>query len=95
MGAAYSGFRTCRAHWAITTPRCLKIIAEVGTGRVLGVHPAADGAHEMMPAATYAIKAGMTVDQLADTWAPSLTMAESLRIAAGLFRNQLPTSCCA
>jgi mercuric reductase len=37
----------------------------------------------------------MTVDDVADTWAPYLTMAESLRIAAGLFRNQMPTSCCA
>jgi mercuric reductase len=73
----------------------LKLIAEVGTGRVLGVHAAADGAGEIMLAATYALKAGMTVDQLADTWAPYLTMAESLRIAAGLFRNQMPTSCCA
>ncbi|MBU4556266.1 MAG: DUF2927 domain-containing protein, partial [Actinobacteria bacterium] len=41
------------------------------------------------------IRAGMTVDDLADTWAPYLTMAESLRIVAGLFRNQMPTSCCA
>jgi mercuric reductase len=49
----------------------------------------------MMLAATYAIKVGMTVDHLADTWAPYLTMSESLRIAAGLFRNELPTSCCA
>lgn len=55
----------------------------------------ADGAGEMMLAATYAINAGFTVDDLADTWAPYLTMAESLRLAAGLFRNQLPTSCCA
>ena len=42
-----------------------------------------------------AITAGMTVDDVADTWAPYLTMAESLRIAARLFRNQMPTSCCA
>ena len=55
----------------------------------------ADGAGEIMLAATYAIRTGMTVDDLADTWAPYLTMAESLRIAAGLFRNHLPTSCCA
>jgi mercuric reductase len=48
-----------------------------------------------MLAATYAIKARMTVDDLADTWAPYLTMAESLRLVAGLFRNQMPTSCCA
>ena len=73
----------------------LKLVAEVGTGRVLGVHAAADGAGEIMLAATYAIETGMAVDQLADIWAPYLTMAESLRIAAGLFRNQMPTSCCA
>ena len=77
------------------TRGALKLVADAKTGRVLGVHAAADGAGEIMLAATYAIKAGMTVDQLADTWAPYLTMAESLRIAAGLFRNQMPTSCCA
>ncbi|SDY05147.1 mercuric reductase [Modestobacter sp. DSM 44400] len=77
------------------TRGAVKVIADADTGRLLGVHALADGAGEMMLAATYAIKAGMTVDDLADTWAPYLTMAESLRIAAGLFRNQLPTSCCA
>ena len=73
----------------------VKVVADADTSRVLGVHALAEGAGEMMLAATYAIKAGFTVDQLADTWAPYLTMAESLRLAAGLFRNQMPTSCCA
>lgn len=48
-----------------------------------------------MLAATYAIKTGMTVDAIADTWAPYLTMSDALRIAAGLFRSDKPTSCCA
>jgi mercuric reductase len=77
------------------TRGAVKVVADAETGKVLGVHAVADGAGELMLAATYAIKAGMTVDDLADTWAPYLTMAESLRIAAGLFRNELPTSCCA
>ena len=77
------------------TRGALKLVADATTGKVLGVHALADGAGEVMLAATYAIKAGMTVDDVADTWAPYLTMAESLRIAAGLFRNQMPTSCCA
>ncbi|MEU4361955.1 mercury(II) reductase [Promicromonospora sp. NPDC023987] len=77
------------------TRGAVKIVADAQTGAVLGVHALADGAGEMMLAATYAIKAGMTVDDVADTWAPYLTMAESLRIAAGLFRNEMPTSCCA
>ncbi len=73
----------------------IKLVADADTGRVLGVHALAEGAGEMMLAATYAIKAGFTVDQLADAWAPYLTMAEGLRLVAGLFRNQMPTSCCA
>ena len=77
------------------TRGAVKLIADASTGRVLGVHAAADRAGELMLAATYAIKAQMTVDDLADTWAPYLTMAESLRLVAGLFRNELPTSCCA
>jgi mercuric reductase len=77
------------------TRGAVKLVADAATGKVLGVHAVADGAGEIMLAATYAIKAQMTVDDLADTWAPYLTMAESLRIAAGLFRNELPTSCCA
>ncbi len=94
----------CRVLSLADVPRALvnqdtrgvvKLVADDNTGRVLGVHAAADSAGELMLAATYAIRASMTVDDLADTWAPYLTMAESLRIVAGLFRNQLPTSCCA
>jgi len=61
------------------------------------VHAATEGAGELMLAATYAIKAGITVHQIADTWAPYLTMTESLRLAAKLFEpgEQLATSCCA
>lgn len=75
----------------------VKLVADAATGRLLGVHAAAEGAGEMMLAATYAIKAGMTVHEMAATWAPYLTMAESLRLAAKLFEpgEQLPTSCCA
>ena len=73
----------------------LKIVIDADTGKVLGVHAALDGAGDVMLAATYAIRAGMTVDDIADTWAPYLTMAEALRLAAGLFRTDKPTSCCA
>ncbi len=77
------------------TRGALKIVIDADSRRVLGVHAALDGAGDVMLAATYAIKAGMTVDDVADTWAPYLTMAEALRIAAGLFRSSMPTSCCA
>ncbi|MDP9427447.1 MAG: mercury(II) reductase, partial [Actinomycetota bacterium] len=48
------------------TRGALKLVADADTGRVLGVHTLADGAGELMLAATYAIKAGMTVDDIAD-----------------------------
>ncbi|GGK28508.1 hypothetical protein GCM10011583_70610 [Streptomyces camponoticapitis] len=75
----------------------VKLVADAATGRLLGVHAAAQAAGELMLAATYAIKAQMTVSDLAATWAPYLTMAESLRLAAKLFDpgEQMPTSCCA
>lgn len=94
----------CRVLHASDIPRALasqdtrgavKLVADAATGRVLGVHAALDTAGEVMLAATYAIKTGMTVTDIADTWAPYLTMSEALRLAAGLFREDKPTSCCA
>jgi mercuric reductase len=77
------------------TRGALKLVIDADTRKILGVHTALDGAGDVMLAATYAIKFGLTVDDLADTWAPYLTMSEALRIAAGLFRSDMPTSCCA
>lgn len=74
----------------------VKIVAEAGTGRVLGVHAVAEGAGDLVTAATYAISGGMTVDQLARTWAPYLTMAEALKLAAQTFTRDVDRlSCCA
>ena len=77
------------------TRGALKLVVDAAGGKVLGVHAALDGAGELMLAATYAIKAGMTVTDIVDTWAPYLTMSEALRLAAGLFLYDKPTSCCA
>ncbi|WP_033309259.1 mercury(II) reductase [Streptomyces iakyrus] len=74
----------------------VKLVAERGTGRVLGVHVIADGAGDLITAATYAITAGLTVEQLAQTWAPYLTMAEALKLAAQTFTADVAKlSCCA
>ncbi|MEW2634325.1 mercury(II) reductase [Streptomyces sp. NPDC048389] len=74
----------------------VKIVTEAATGRVLGVHAVAEGAGDVITAATYAISAGMTVDQLAHTWAPYLTMAEALKLAAQTFTRDVDMlSCCA
>jgi mercuric reductase len=74
----------------------IKLVAEAGTGRVRGVHAVAGGAGEMITAACYAIQAGMTVTDLAQAWAPYLTVSEGLRLAAQAFgRDVSRLSCCA
>ena len=74
----------------------VKLVAEAGTGRLRGVHAVAEGAGEMITAAVYAIRAQMTVTDLAGTWAPYLTMSEGLRLAAQAFsRDVSRLSCCA
>ncbi len=74
----------------------VKIVAEQGSGRVVGVHMVAQGAGDVILAATYALEAGMTVDQLASTWTPYLTMAEGLKLAAQSFGKDVSKlSCCA
>jgi len=77
------------------TRGALKIVIDADSRKVLGVHAALDGAGDLILAATYAIKYGLTVEDLAQTWAPYLTMAEALRLCARLFASDLPTSCCA
>ncbi|EST34277.1 mercury(II) reductase [Streptomyces roseochromogenus] len=74
----------------------VRIVAEAGTGRLLGVHAVADGAGDLITAATYALTAQMTVGQLARTWAPYLTTAEALRLAAQMYTGDVARlSCCA
>ena len=74
----------------------IKLVAEEGGGRVLGIHAMAEGAGEVILAGTYAVKQRMTVTDLAETWAPYLTMAEGLKLAAQTFtRDVSKLSCCA
>jgi mercuric reductase len=74
----------------------VKLVAERDTGRLLGAHAVADGAGEVIAAAVYALQAGLTVQQLADTWSPYLTATEALKLAAQTFtRDIAKLSCCA
>jgi len=78
------------------TRGAIKVVIDADTRKVLGVHAVANGAGDVMLAATYVIRFGLTVDQLADTWAPYLTMGEALRLAAQSFRTDITKlSCCA
>jgi mercuric reductase len=74
----------------------VKIVAERTTGRVMGVTLVAPNAGDAILAAVYAVKHQMTVDEMADTWAPYLTVGEGLRLAAQTFtRDVTLLSCCA
>ncbi|MGH2946243.1 MAG: mercury(II) reductase [Solirubrobacteraceae bacterium] len=74
----------------------VKLVAEAGSGRLLGASIVADGAGEVIQSAVLAIDRDMTVGELASTWAPYLTMAEALKLAAQTFtRDVARLSCCA
>jgi mercuric reductase len=78
------------------TTGLFKLVAEADTGRLLGASIIANSAGEVIQSAVLAIKAGMTVPELASTWAPYLTMAEGLKLAAQTFgRDVAKLSCCA
>lgn len=104
--AAAAGYECdCRVLPLAYVPRALvnrdtrgliKLVAEAGTGRLLGAHAFAEGAGDLITAAGYALGAGMTVQQMADGWAPYLTMAEGLKLAAQTYtRDVAKLSCCA
>lgn len=74
----------------------IKIVAESGSGRLLGVQVVAGEAGELIQAAVMAIRAGMTVNELADELFPYLTMVEGLKLCAQTFTKDVSQlSCCA
>ena len=73
-----------------------KLVADGRTGRLLGAHIVAEQAGEAIYAATLGVKAGLTVEDLVNSFAPYLTMSEGLRLAALAFsRDVARLSCCA
>jgi mercuric reductase len=74
----------------------IKLVAEAGSGRLIGVQAVAPDAGELIQTAAIAIRAGMTVQELADQLFPYLTMVEGLKLAAQTFSKDVKQlSCCA
>ena len=74
----------------------IKLVVEQGSGRLLGVQAVAPAAGELIQTAALAIRAGMTVQDLADQLFPYLTMVEGLKLAAQTFSKDVSQlSCCA
>ncbi len=73
-----------------------KLVADSRSGRILGVHVVSEQAGEVIFAATLAVKFGLRVEDLVESFAPYLTMSEGLRLAALAFsRDVARLSCCA
>ena len=74
----------------------IKLIAEASSGRLIGVQAVAPEAGELIQTAALAIRARMTVQELADQLFPYLTMVEGLKLAAQtFFKDVKQLSCCA
>ena len=74
----------------------IKLVAEVESGRLLGVQAVASQAGELIQTAALAIRAQMTVNDLASQLFPYLTMVEGLKLAAQTFTKDVKQlSCCA
>lgn len=74
----------------------IKLVAEAGTRRLLGVQIVAAEAGEVIQTAAMAIRGGLTVVELADVLFPYLTMVEGLKLAAQTFTKDVSKlSCCA
>jgi len=85
-----------RALAARDTRGLIKLVAEARTGRLLGAHILAPEGADSIQTAALAIKAGLTVDDLADTIFPYLTTVEGLKLAAQAFSKDVALlSCCA
>ena len=74
----------------------IKLVAENGTGKILGLTAVGKEAGDLAAAGVYILEAGMTVDQVANLWSPYLTMAEGIKIAAQSYTTDITRlSCCA
>lgn len=74
----------------------IKLVAEAGSNRLIGVQAVAPEAGELIQTAALAIRARMTVADLADQLFPYLTMVEALKLAAQTFTKDVKQlSCCA
>ena len=74
----------------------IKLVAEAGSGRLLGVQAVTPEAGELIQTAVLAIRSRMTVQELANQLFPYLTIVEGLKLCAQTFTKDVTQlSCCA
>jgi mercuric reductase len=85
-----------RALAARDTRGLFKLVAEAGSGKLLGAHLLAPEGAESIQTAALAIKGGLAVEELAEMIFPYLTTVEGLKLAAQSFAKDVAKlSCCA
>ncbi|MDA8249617.1 MAG: mercury(II) reductase, partial [Rhodospirillales bacterium] len=67
----------------------VKLVAEAGSGRLIGAQILAHNAGEMIQTAALAIRHRMTVQELGDTLFPYLVMTEGIKLAAQTFTKDV------
>lgn len=74
----------------------IKLVAEKGSGRIIGCQILAHEAGEVIQTAALAISNKMTIEELANQLFPYLTMVEGLKLTAQTFNKDVKQlSCCA
>jgi mercuric reductase len=85
-----------RALAARDTRGLFKLVADAGSGRLLGAHILAPEGADSIQTAALAIRQGLTVAELAEMIFPYLTTVEGLKLAAQAFTKDVTKlSCCA
>ncbi|MFD2761778.1 MULTISPECIES: mercury(II) reductase [Bacillaceae] len=73
-----------------------KLIVDGQTRKLIGAHIVSENAGDVIYTATLAVQFGLTIDDLTNSFAPYLTMAEGLKLAALTFDKDVSKlSCCA
>lgn len=74
----------------------IQLVADAATRRIVGAHILAAEAGEMITEPALAIKYGLTIEDLASTFHPYLTLSEAVKLAAQAFNKDVARlSCCA
>jgi len=74
----------------------VKLVADAGTKKIIGAHILAAEAGEMITEPALAIRLGLTIEDLASTFHPYLTLSEGIKLAAQAFTKDVAKlSCCA
>ena len=85
-----------RALAARDTRGFIQLVADSSTRRLVGAHILAAEAGEMITEPALAIRFGLTIDDLASSFHPYLTLSEGIKLTAQTFdRDVAKLSCCA